>query len=127
MKHKGSASGLMMGFIDAAHIEQFNAGTEIGRNRHEVALYVWDGYFPSVHANDGDTNLHSDWKFDTEQNDRFQLLFDFESRNCMAYYNHNGIIHELGLLTKKLPKRIYLAASVYLMNSSFQTTLFEMK
>ena len=48
MQQKGSDMYLLMGFIDARYIERWSSDQPIGRNKNETALFVADGYHPSV-------------------------------------------------------------------------------
>ena len=123
MIQKGKQTALLMGFVDAEHVSEFNEEKEIGRNEHEIALDINDGYYPMRWTKTKDSAIVKDWKFRCQEGDTFELRFDFVSKECNAYYNDKHI----GLLTSDLPKRLYPAISLNYVDSSFETTLFEMQ
>lgn len=122
IKEKGEyISCLMMGYIDAEHIEGFQDWTHIGGNDNETALRVRDGNPPVIYSNHKETVINEEWHCTTNSGDRFRLDFDFRSKDCIVFYNDKM----MGFLTKNLPQQIYLAASSSDPDASYEATLFD--
>lgn len=111
---------LMMGYIDGEHIDDFVESSCVGDNGKQLALYVKDGRFLKVRTNGIHKDIHPNRPFAIRKGDRFKLIFNFKTKECAARYN-DGL---LGTLSKNLPRRIYLAASVYAVGDVFETTKF---
>ena len=112
---------LFMGYIDADHVADFNGNDSVGTNAHEVAYWVNECSYPKTITNDKITELHEKWKFGPKVGDKFRLEFDFNEKECNAFYN--GEL--MGSITTALPPEIYLAVSIFYGGSSYETTLFE--
>lgn len=110
-----------MGYVDSRGIENFEVDCAVGINEHEVALWVQEGSLLGYYTNGEET----DWKplgpVQTSEGDKFRLNFDFEKRECTAYYNDKL----LGKVGEELPQSIYLAASVCCEEAEFTTSRFE--
>ncbi len=122
----GMNMDLHMGFIDAEHIEEFdaqvNAKHAAGWNEHECVFWAENAQIPRVFENNNRRYIRRDWHFYPKDGDRFRLDVDFARSGVDAYYNGDRI----GVVTTSLPKSIYLIASAYWSNgTSFETTLFE--
>ena len=116
-KRRGTAMNLTMGFVDAVHIEEFPYIAVA--NRHQ--LYFTDGS-PIGLSNGHRTTCPFKGRHPiSKKGDTFRLDFDFQSKGCTAFYNNEL----LGSITKKLPERIHLTASVNMDGTSLETTLFE--
>ena len=112
----------MMGYVDAEYIDEFNTREWIGENRNELALYIDSAGNPGVNTNGKTTILDEEYRLIyVDVGDRFRLNFDFDSKECMAFYNEKP----LGLLTTDLPQSIHLAASILYDRSSFETSLLD--
>ena len=120
---KKSPLRVHIGFIDGEYIQNFSDSECIGDKAHEVSLEVVDGRYPRIWENSNSTNIHENWRFRSQKNDRLRLEFDFKKQECAAFYNDQCI----GLLSKNLPSTCYLAASSYHQYTTLETTLFEAK
>lgn len=112
----------MMGFVTTSNMENYGAAM-IGLNQYETALRIWDKHHPLIHTKGASTAIHEEWMFDLKVGDKFRMNFDFNKKECAAFYNDQL----LGIITRDLPETIHLAVSLCYKGSSVETTFFEAK
>ena len=91
-------------------------------DKDELALYVVDGSNPMIYSKGNMRLIHSKWTWSIQVGDRLRLRFDFDQRECRAFWNDDFV----GVLTSDLPHKLYPAASAFY-SGSFETTLFEVR
>ena len=121
-KEKGyEDTRLFMGYVDADYIADFQRTMIVGCKDHETAVFVKEGRRPQIFTNRVFTNMDTERRYTCEIGDRFRLDMDFEERVCTAFYNDEC----LGIISKVLPQRLYLAVSLLGDIVSLECTLFE--
>lgn len=120
----GAVNSLEIGFVDSSSISQFRTGTWIGKRDRpkEWCLQIDNNQF--VTLQNGITKKTFDSKFQgkyCKNEDRLLLNFDFPQSKCTVQFNDEDV----GVLSKELPKRVFVLGCAYYSVYSLTITKFE--
>lgn len=111
-----------MGFISDRYINAFDPRKALNSNEHANALMVSMHRFFGLEKGANVVEIAVGGKeFQFGIGDKFRLDFDFNKSECRAFYNGKFI----GVISNRLPKNVYLVATLYKGAISLETTKFD--
>jgi len=126
---RGKKAGrVLVGIVDAEHVESGDTGKALEAQQHHVAVQIADDEHPECVTTEGGMSIGNK-KVNWNIGDRLKLEFDLKARQCTVFLNDQllGRLDEIyhALCDRQLPESFFCALSSDCPGIELETTLFE--